>query len=403
MSTPKPGVPRDELERRLRSLQERMARADPLDAAVLVQNVDLYYFAGTIQTSHLLVPAEGSPRLLVRKVLERARQDSALEDVRPMSSLRALADELGALCGPRPWRIGMELDVIPSRAAEAYRARLGDGVEIVDISGAVLDIRSVKSDWEIERIRESARINDRLYEELPGLWEDGMSTLCLQARLDCRARELGHVGLVRMRGFNIDGLIGVCVSGPTGALPGHSEFPIGGLGPHPVVAHGGDPARIERDTPIAFDYLANGNGYHHDQTRMAVVGAMPDEAMRIYEAMRSTLREIEERLAPGAIPSDIYEAALESIAARGLGEGFLGPAGHAVPFVGHAVGLEVNEIPVLARKFEEPLVAGNVLAVEPKFTHPQLGVIGVENTYVVRAGGVERIGATAEEIVRIEP
>ena len=154
--------------------------------------------------------------------------------------------------------------------------------------------------------------------------------------------------------------------------------------------------------PIIFDYNANVSGYHHDQTRMAVWGEMPSEADRIFEALRSILRSLEDQLKPGAIPSSLYAGALEEAKSHALEEGFMGMPGCAVPFVGHAVGLEVDEPPVLARGFDEALVAGNVLAVEPKFRHPELGVIGVENTYVVReTGGVENLGLSSEDIVRI--
>jgi Xaa-Pro aminopeptidase len=395
-----PIVPRQEIQRRLESLQARLAAADPpLDAAIVVQGVDLYYFAGTLQTSHLLVPRSGEPRLLVRKVLERARQDSPLADIRPFTSLKGLPQELAALCGPPPWRIGMELDVLPANALDVYRRLLGGACEIRDVSEALLGIRAVKSAWEIDEIRRSARINERIYGALGELVERGLSTHELQGRLNAVAHAAGHIGLVRMRGFNLETLLGIVVSGPTGAMPGHSQFPIGGLGPHPALAAGGDAAPIRDGVPIIVDYLANANGYHHDQSRMAVLGGMPPQAERIYESMRGILRRIERVLAPGAIPSRIYQEALDEAAAAGLADGFLGPPGLAVPFVGHATGLEVNETPVLARGFDAPLVEGHVLAVEPKFTHPEFGVIGVENTYAVRRQGAENLSQTPEDVV----
>lgn len=392
-------VPRGELNRRIGALQEHLAERG-LEVAVILQHVDLYYFAGTIQTCHLLVPQSGEPRLLVRKVLERARADSNLEDVRPLASLRRLADEVRDLCGPPPWRVGMELDVLPVNLFALYRDRLSEA-EIEDISPAVLALRARKSEWEIDRIRDAARISDLFYREIGECFEAGISTYELQAILGCRAAQAGHLGYVRLRGFNVDGLMGTVVSGPTGALPGHSQFAIGGRGPHPFVAHGGDFEPIQRDMPIIFDYNANVSGYHHDQTRMAVWGEMPAEAERIYEALRGILRSLEEELKPGACPASLYAGALAGAKANALEAGFMGMPGCAVPFVGHAVGLEVDEPPVLARGFDEALVAGNVLAVEPKFRHPQLGVIGIENTYVVRENGVENLSSSPEDVVRM--
>ncbi|MBI4584093.1 MAG: aminopeptidase P family protein [Planctomycetes bacterium] len=395
-------VPEAEILARIRSLQARFAAASPpVDAALILQSLDLYYFAGTIQNCHLLVPREGRPRLLVRKVLERARADSPLEDVRPMTSLKALPGEIRSLCGPPPWRLGMELDVLPVLLFNQYLELLGGQgqVEVADLSRPILEIRSVKSEWEIGQIRAAARINDRLYRDLPELLGENLSTGELQAVLDARARLAGHLGAVRMRGFNMECLLGVVVSGPSGAAPGHGQFPIGGTGPHPALALGGDARKIERDRPVVFDYLANATGYHHDQTRMAVIGRLPEEAERIYGEMQGLLRLVEKRLVPGAVPSQIYEEALARAKERGLEAGFLGPPGHAVGFVGHGLGLEVNEIPVLARRFVAPLAAGTVLAVEPKFTHPELGVIGLENTYAVRAGQPENLSLSPEEVI----
>jgi Xaa-Pro aminopeptidase len=397
-----PAVPLSEIQQRLLTFQGRLSvAAAPVDLALIIQNTDLYYLAGTVQTGHLLVPAQGDCRLLIRKVLERAREDSPLDAIAPMTSLKALPDEIEKICGKRPWRIGMELDVLPANLLGLYRRVLGEDVEIVDVSRDLLAVRSVKSEWEIDALRAAGRINDSLYRELPALIEPGMTTYDLQSALNCHACRQGHVGLVRMRGFNIDGLIGIVVSGPTGSVPGHSQFPIGGQGPSPVIAHGGDHLPIDRDVPIIFDYLANNAGYHHDQTRMAVLGRLPDDARRIYEAMQELLHQVESSLQPGAIPSRIYEEVLARVAELGLADGFLGPPGYAVNFVGHSVGLEVNETPVLARKFDEPLVEGNTLAVEPKFTHSSYGVIGIENTFVIRAAGAENLGSTPENVLEI--
>jgi Xaa-Pro aminopeptidase len=72
-------------------------------------------------------------------------------------------------------------------------------------------------------------------------------------------------------------------------------------------------------------------------------------------------------------------------------------------FVGHAIGLELNEAPALARGVAMPLVEGAVIAVEPKLVFPGLGAVGVENSYVVRAGGPERLTLAGDDPIRVEP
>ena len=77
-------TPKSELESRIHKLQVHLA-ANDLDGALILQNADLFYFSGTIQQSHLYVPVEGQPLLMTRKSLARARQESALDNVVPLS------------------------------------------------------------------------------------------------------------------------------------------------------------------------------------------------------------------------------------------------------------------------------------------------------------------------------
>ncbi|MEM7232315.1 MAG: M24 family metallopeptidase [Planctomycetota bacterium] len=401
-------VPREEIDRRCVAVQAELSQlasagAEAPDALLVVQTADLYYLSGTAQQCHLLLPREGAARLLVRKVIERAKDDSPLSDVHEMKSLRDLRGHIEALCGPPPWRIGMELDVLPVSTFRAYQRALGDGVEIVDASRPILAARSVKSDWEVDQLRAGSQLHEKVFGEVGSHLRDGVSTFDLQTLLDQRACALGHCGIIRMRGLDVSIGIGAVVSGEDGAVPGHSMFPIGGKGPNSWVAGGGSRRPIDRDTPVIVDYLMSTSGYHADCTRMAVLGEFPEEATALLEKLSTLLRLAESQLKAGAIPSAIYANVLEAAKDAGLASGFMGPEGYAVPFIGHSVGLEVNEAPVLAPKFDAPLVAGNTLAVEPKFTHPEFGVVGLENTYLVTDDGFENLSTASEDVIVCTP
>ena len=262
--------------------------------------------------------------------------------------------------------------------------------------------RATKSEHEIGELRRAAEAQRLLFEAVPELLgRKGISTCELQNQLDCRARTLGHCGVIRLRGMNIGTGIGTVTSGPDGALPNHSLFPIGGRGPHVCVSQGGSTSPIEDDIPIIIDYLMSLSGYHSDCTRMAVCGTMPDGALEIYEKTRELLRFCEETIREGSTPSKIYEEMVALAHDKGIGDNFMGPGELAVKFTGHSVGLEVNELPVLAPRFDEPLVAGNTLAIEPKYTHPEWGVIGVENTYAVRPDRLENLTEIPEDIISV--
>lgn len=396
-----PSVPRAEIERRVRAVQAEAAAADePADLLLIVQKADLFYLSGTVQQCHLALPAHGAPRLLVRKVRETAHADSPIRDIVPLRSFRELPGHVRALCGPPPWRIGMELDVLPVRLWRTYRDVFGGDAEIVDCSPALLAARSRKSAWELDQFRAAARIHTGLFSDsLRRLLTMNISPNDLQARLEAAARADGHCGLVRLRGLDAETGIGIAVSGPDGAVPSHSMFPIGGSGPHPWVSHGGNRAVIRRHAPIILDFLMSTTGYHVDCSRMAVRGGFPYRAATILERIGRLLRGMESRLRPGARPADIYRSAVEEAAGAGLDGGFMGPADYRVRFVGHGVGLEVNELPVIGPGAERPLQAGNVIALEPKYTDPEYGVIGLENTYAVTEDGFELLTTATEAVV----
>ncbi len=396
-----PSVPAAEIDRRVRAVQDELAREDsPVDLLLVVQKADLFYLSGTVQQCHLALPAEGSPRLLVRKVLETAEADSPIRDIVPLRSFRELPGHVRDLCGEPPWRIGMELDVLPVDLWRTYRGVFGDDAEIVDCSPQLLAVRSRKSEWELDQFRDAARIHPLLFADpLLRLLAADVSPYDLQVRLEAEARALGHCGLVRLRGLDVETGIGIAVSGPDGAVPSNSMFPIGGTGPHAWVSHGGTRAPLRRDVPIILDFLMSTTGYHVDCSRMAVRGAFPDRAATILERIGDLLRGMESRLRAGVRPSEIYRSAVEEGTAAGLGSGFMGPPGYQVNFVGHGVGLEVNELPVIGPRSNRPLQAGNVIALEPKYTDPEYGVIGIENTYVVNENGAEKLTTATEAVV----
>ena len=396
-----PSVPAAEIDRRVRAVQDELAGAEPpVDLLLVVQKADLFYLSGTVQQCHLALPTEGSPRLLVRKVLETAEADSPIRDIVPLRSFRELPGHVRNLCGEPPWRIGMELDVLPVDLWRTYRGVFGDDAEIVDCSPQFLAVRSRKSEWELDQFRDAARIHPLLFADpLRRLLAEDVSPYDLELRLEAEARALGHCGLVRLRGLDVETGIGIAVSGPDGAVPSNSMFPIGGTGPHAWVSHGGTRAPVRRDVPIILDFLMSTTGYHVDCSRMAVRGAFPDRAASILERIGDLLRGMESRLRAGVRPSEIYRSAVEEATAAGLGSGFMGPPGYQVNFVGHGVGLEVNELPVIGPRSDRPLQAGNVIALEPKYTDPEYGVIGIENTYVVAEDGAEKLTTATEAVV----
>jgi Xaa-Pro aminopeptidase len=387
-------VPTAEIERRLAAFQAGL-REEGLAGAVVVQSTDLYYLAGTAQSAHLAIPADGEPVLLVRKTLERARAESPLSRIEPLRSLGELADRLAA-AGMGEGRVGFELDVLPAARYLDYRRRL-PGVELADCAAILRRLRAVKSAWELERIREAAAMLADVGETVAGVLCEGMTELELAAEVEAWLRRRGHQGILRMRAFNGEIHYGTVLAGPTAATPGGTDTPLVGLGPNAYVGKGPSSRPIGRGEPVVVDLVGASQGYMADQTRTFSLGPLSARFREAYEAALTILHEVAAAARPGVTGAALHELANELAGPRR--EAFAS-AGR-VSFVGHGFGLEIDEPPFLARGYDVPLAEGNVFAVEPKFFFPGEGAVGVENSYAVTADGVEQLTTAPEELVEL--
>lgn len=388
-------VPRDELAGRLTRFQARL-REHRVDIAIISQGVDLVYLAGTRQQAHLLIPRYGEPLLLTRKSARRAAWESPWPS-RPMRSLRDLPSALAEVVA-RPARIGLELDVLPVLAYRQYESLWPD-TEIVDIGGLLREQRAVKTPWELDRIRDAAVISDAICRAVPDILREGMTELELSARLEAVGRSLGHQGLTPMRAWNMDLYYGVAGAGPSVVAPGHFDGPIAGLGVSVAGPTGASHRPIGRGEPVIVDFVSVSGGYMCDQTRTFSIGPLPGELRDAYAAMREVYATITRSARPGAVGGDVYDQAVARAAALGMADVFMGTPEERVSFVAHGVGLEVDELPLLARGYKGALEEGMVLAVEPKAVFPALGCVGLENTTVVTRDGLASLSLSSEEIV----
>ncbi|HEY6106842.1 MAG TPA: Xaa-Pro peptidase family protein [Anaeromyxobacteraceae bacterium] len=385
---------RREFQGRVARLQEAL-RARGLDAAALAYGMDVFYFSGTRQNGMLWVPAAGAPVLFVRKSLARARGEAALADVRPFPASGDLAAALGAAN-----RIGLAYDVTPAAWLEWYQKQL-PGRSFADVSAPIRDIRSVKSAHELSLMRQGAKRMVAAMAEVPSFLRAGMREVDVAAELELRLRRLGNEGSPILRAFNMELFTGLVVSGDAAGEPGFFDGPVTGRGLSAARPVGPSTRVVGRDEPVLVDYTATFDGYTIDMTRVFVCGSLRPELERGMEAALAIQAAVARRLVPGEVPQAIWDEARAMAEAAGLGQHFMGPPGDQARFVGHGVGLELDELPVLAPGFEVPLVAGQVVAVEPKFVFPGLGAVGVENTWVVAAGGGEKLTVLPDGAVRV--
>ena len=390
-------TPKSEIDQRIANLQKQLVEND-IEAALFLQRADLLYFSGTIQEAHLFVPLEGEPILMVFKSLDRAIAESSLSRIVPLTSPKAIPDILQQFGHRLPKIMGMELDVLPTNLYFNYR-RMFENCNLVDILHLIRMVRALKSPWEIEMIQQAARLSDQVAEQVPALLREGMSELELAGLVEAEARRLGHQGVVRMRLWGSEMFYGHLMAGPSGAVPSYLSSPTGGTGASPAVAQGPGFRPIQRHEPILVDYVFALNGYNSDHARIFSIGKLPDDLTAAHAAMIELQDLIKTEAKPGVASGAIYDRALEWTQNRGYAENFMGAGEKRIRFVGHGVGIELDEYPFLAAGQKLELQAGMTLALEPKLIFPEKGVVGVENTHLVTPDGLRPFGRFPDEIV----
>ncbi len=391
----------DELLNRHQRLQQLMKQRG-VDAFVITHNVGLYYFAGSMQTGYLLIPSEGEATFFVRKSVSRAAAN--MREVEPLESLTELQSRLEQerpdLYRGKELVFATEFDVLPVSYYQRLQKAL-PGVRWVDGTMLTRETRMIKTPYEIRKIKESAMVLHTALERSLSYIHVGMSELEMISRIEHDMRQLGHIGLMRMRAYNQQNSSGIIVSGASAAFPTSFDGPAGGEGLSAAFPFGASRRTFEKNVPILIDVGCCIDGYHIDQSRTIVFGELPDDLQYAYDAAERIAKQTETNMRAGTVCERLYLDAVTMAEAEGLVDHFMGFKADRAKFLGHGIGLELDEFPVLAEKFTYPLQPGMVIAVEPKFTFPGRGVVGTEDTYLITETGCERISMTPPGLIRM--
>ena len=334
---------------------------------------------------------------MVRKSLERAQQDSPLEHIVPLPGFSRLPGLIKDRSGKGHKKIGLEMDILPVTFYRTYQG-LFPHAGMVDISALIRRLRMVKSVHEISLIKMAASIADDLFEQIPRYLETASTETELAIKAEAFYRGKGHPGTVRQRGFNTEIVYGHIMAGKSAAVASNSPGPTGGRGLGPFYSQGPGNERIEPHSPILVDYTSNTEGYLADQARIFSIGKLHEKFHRAHDIMVQVHETLCERGRTGVRVGDLYDTALEIVKKAGLEKGFMGHPDR-VTFVGHGVGLELDEWPVIGQGNDTLLEQGMVIALEPKFVFPGQGVVGIENTLVVTAQGMKSLNRFPHAIV----
>jgi Xaa-Pro aminopeptidase len=379
-----PFVPRQELDARMSRLRRRLDSAAPeWRAALVMGKVSLFYLTGTMPSGALVIPREGEAVLWVRRSLDRARAESAFAHIEPMRGFRDIA----AAWPDRPRTVLVEKEVVTL----AHLERLNRHLQFAEF--AALDphlgmVRATKSPWELARQEQAGRILARVMEDTaPTLLQEGISEAELGAELLRVLLREGHHGVTRVSRFDTELYLGVICFGENAIRPNAFDGPDGVEGFSPAAPFfGSHSRRLKRGDLVFLDLSCGVDGYHTDKTLTYAFGDIPEPALAAHRTCVNIQDAAASLLRPGAIPRDIYGEIVAGIDPVFL-ESFMGYGDQQVKFLGHGVGLHVDEYPVIAAGFEEPMEANMTIALEPKKGIAGVGLVGIENTFVVESEG----------------
>lgn len=378
-------VPVSELESRQKELSSRLAK-EGLEAALIQTPVDLYYYSGGRQNATMLITADGVSRLFVRRSLSRAKHESGGDDsphsVESFPRMAAFAEEIG--CNP-----AMQFGELPHSFATRFASKVGATQDCTQI---VHSQREVKSSWELEMMAEGAEIQMAMFEAVAAVGGEGVPEIELVAAAEAVSRAAGFGGNVQMRRFPLQCDRGVIVAGRAGGIPSFFDSAIGGTGPHPMASMGSGFSKIRANEPVLVDLVHLHRGYVVDTTRMFVAGSLSSEWQERLDDMIAVKEEVVDVLDQGKDCSQAWRQGYALAKELGHANHLMGMAPDQSRFLGHSVGLQLDESPVVAEGFDCPLPIGGTMAIEPKVVHSN-GSIGSEDTWVRDEEGMRPITA----------
>jgi len=389
-------VPSGEIDRRIEKIRKELQN-NGIDGLFIVQRVDLFYFSGTAQTGFLYIPAEGQPVLFIKRYLPRAREESSIKNIIEIKSIKEVPGLISDFYGKLPGTIGFEFDVLPVRDFNFYKS-IFDVEKHVDGSSFIHKVRMIKSDWEIEQIEKTAELSQKTFEYMKSAIRPGLTEMEFAGMYETFARKLGHGAKLRVRDYQTEGYPWHILSGTNGGLLGLLDSPASGEGTSAAFPCGGGNKLLAPNEPIMIDLGSVLNGYHMDETRMFAIGSMPGRAMDACRAAIEIHNVVLEKVKPGVSLDELFRHSVETAKSLGYAEPYLGPPGHEVSFVGHGIGLEIVEFPIIASGKKERLESGMTFALEPKMVFENKFSAGIESVFLVTETGARLISRVPLEI-----
>lgn len=373
-------------------LQKVRAQMNDTDALLISDNANIYYLTGRVFAGYVYLPLHGMPLMFVRRPVG-LEGDGVVYVRKPEQIVETLGLNM-------PASIGLELDVTSYSDIERLK-HVFDGARVVNASPMMEAARAVKTQREIELISDSGVKQERVYRRVPHLYQEGMTDLELQVEIERVSRLEGCLGQFRISGNSMELFMANILVGENADTPTPYDFAMGGEGLDPSLPVGVNGSIIKPSDSVMVDANGNYTGYMTDMTRTFAVEKLAPLALKAHKCSMDICHAIAEAGRPGVEARTLYELAVNMARDARLHEYFMGHRQKA-GFVGHGIGIEINERPVVAPRSHDILAEGNVVAIEPKFVIPGTGAVGIENTYVVESDGMRCLTNASEEITYFE-
>ncbi|MGH3144714.1 MAG: M24 family metallopeptidase, partial [Rubrobacter sp.] len=385
--------------KRLEQLQANQ-RDEGWQAALIMQPRDLYYYAGTAQPANLWVPEEGDPTLFTRRVHELTGRATWIDLTVSAGGFgemsRALAERGLAL--PSGAALGVEQDVLPYRLVEGLKRHL-EGVVLQNVSPVVLRQRLVKDAGEVARIRKAVELWETGHEAIMETLAVGAAEYEVAAAMEYAARMGGGDGTVWPRRWDSHlPAGGIVASGPNAWVVSGEAMTVTGVGLSQALPWGPSSRRLEAGDLVVVDFTLSYEGYHCDMTRTYCVGEPTREQRDLWERLLEIHLQVVDEVRPGVTGEELYLLAKGLAQDVGLIDNFMGVGSERGSYIGHSIGLELDEWPVLGAGYRVPLPVGAVITIEPKFMVPGVGAVMVEDDILVTPDGHEVLGTLERKI-----
>jgi Xaa-Pro dipeptidase len=342
---------------RTTALKQSAAKQNKPQNFVIFNQTNITYFTNFPGAAALLIPEQGENVLYVSGVnYEQAKAEEPKDaSVKLLNRGENLMEKIAKQAPNRKFSV----DTLPVDRWRALAQAVGGEEKLELANNLILDMRKIKGKEEIESIKQACKLADIGIRAASEAIRPGVKEKDVAAEVEYAMRKSGSDGTA----FETIVASGYCCAYPHGAFL-EKTIREGDL----VVA----------DLGAIYKY------YRSDITRTFIAGKFMEEQRKIYLTVKSAHQKAFEVIKPGVLATEADKAARQVIEEAGFGEFF-------VHNLGHGVGLEVHEAPILSPNSKDILTAGNIVTVEPGIYIPGFGGVRIEDTVLVTRNGVEKL------------